>query len=179
MAVRRPEFWRELAARVRERFTGDLTYAANWDAEFETISWWDAVDNVGVDAFWPLLDADSEPLTRSGCDRRMAGIRDRLLAVAARFDRPVTLTEIGYKSATGAAYEPWQWHDNQMPDPEGQALIYRCIRDAFAPAAGAGLDGVYFWVWYTAAAWGGPDNSDFTPRGKPAEGVLRGWFGAR
>ncbi len=179
VAIGRPEFWRHLAADLRQEYSGFLTYAANWDREFEAATWWDAVDFVGVDAFWPLLDGPQEVLTAPGCRTRMSAVRARLEAVARRTDRPVLLTEIGYKSAVGAAYQPWEWHDGQAADPEGQALIYRCIRDVFGAEPAPHIAGAYFWNWYTAPAWGGLRNSDFTPRGKPAEGVLTGWFSPR
>jgi len=179
VATGHPEFWRRLAAALRQEYPGFLTYAANWDREFEAATWWDAVDFVGVDAFWPLLDGPEEVLSEAACRARLSAVRKRLEAVADRFDRPVLLTEIGYKSAVGAAYQPWEWHDRQVPDPEGQALIYRCIRDVFGADPEPHIAGMYFWNWYTAPAWGGPRNSDFTPRGKPAEGVLAGWFSQR
>ena len=179
VALGQPEFWRELAAAMRGEFSGALTYAANWDREFEAITWWDAMDQIGVDAFWPLLDDPEATLTLAGCTPTMRSIRDRLEAVAARAGRPVLLTEIGYKSAVGAAYRPWEWHERQEPDPEGQAVIYRCIRDVFGDAPEPDIAGIYFWIWYTSPTWGGLRNSDFTPRGKPAEGVLAGWYRAR
>jgi len=173
------EFWRDLAGALRQEYPGFLTYAANWNQEFEVVTWWDAVDFVGVDAFWPLLEGPEEELTAPACRARLGAVRERLEAVAARSGRPVLLTEIGYKSAVGAAYQPWEWHDGQAADPEAQALIYRCIRDVFGTQPEPHIAGLYFWNWYTAPAWGGPRNSDFTPRGKPAEGVLAGWFSAR
>jgi hypothetical protein len=177
LAIGRAPFWRGLAAEVRTHFTGRITYAANWDREFEAISWWDAVDQIGVDAFWPLQESEAEQLTPALCRTRLAAIRERLGGFAARTGRPILLTEIGYKSARNAAYRPWEWHDGQAPDPGAQELLYRCIRDVLGETAW--LDGTYFWIWSTSPTWGGPHNSDFTPRGKPAEGVLAGWYQAR
>jgi hypothetical protein len=177
LAMGRPQFWRDLAAEVRLQFEGRVTYAANWDREFEGISWWDAIDQVGVDAFWPLQESESEQMTPALCRTRLGAVRERLADVAARAERPLLLTEIGYKSARNAAYRPWEWHDGQAADPEVQALLYRCIRDVFGEVPW--LAGAYFWVWSASPTWGGPHNSDFTPRGKPAEGVLTGWYRAR
>lgn len=177
LAVGRPDFWRALVRDVRAEYGGSVTYAANWDAEFEAISWWDALDHIGVDAFWPLVDTPDEALEATACRRRLGAALARMQRVAASADRPLLLTEIGYKSATGAAYRPWEWHDRQGSDPALQAQLYRCIRDVFGPADR--VAGIYLWIWYTDPRWGGPANSDFTPRGKAAEGVLAGWFRAR
>lgn len=180
LALARPRFWRELAADVRALFGGQITYAANWDREFEQIQWWDATDAIGVDAFWPLVDSAEAELTQAGCVARMGAIREQLATVSTRVDRPVILTEIGYKSASGAAYDPWEWHaDDQEPDPQLQSLIYRCLADVLgAGAAESWLEGLYVWNWYTNPRWGGLSNSDFTPRRKPAQGILEAWFRA-
>jgi hypothetical protein len=179
VALAHPDFWRELAQDLRPVYPGWLTYAANWDREYEAITWWDAVDQIGVDAFWPLLDDPDAVLTPQACRSRLQTIRQQLEAVARQFDRPALLTEIGYKSAVGAGYRPWEWHDDQTVDVEGQALIYRCVRDVFGADPEPYIAGTYFWIWYTSPTWGGSRNSDFTPRGKPAEGVLSGWYSAR
>ena len=185
VALAHPEFWRQLASDVRERFHGFVTYAANWDRELTGIEWWEELDFVGVDAFWPLLD-DSDggaPLTDALCDGRMGTIRDKIGEVAARTGRPVVLSEIGYRSAVGAAHRPWEWHDDTTtPDPDLQASIYACIARVFGAPSGdlteppVWLAGVYFWVWYADLSWGGIENTDFTPHGKPAEAILGAWF---
>jgi len=36
---------------------------------------------------------------------------------------------------------------------------------------------VYWWLWRTDPSHGGTGDSDFTPHGKPAEAVLRRWYG--
>ncbi len=47
-ALTQPQLWRDLINKIREVYKGELTYAANWDTEFEKITFWDALD-------WPLL----------------------------------------------------------------------------------------------------------------------------
>ena len=181
VALGRPDFWRQLAGSIRQVFAGDLTYAANWNSEFEQIEWWDVVDTIGVDAFWSLTGDRDEALDGDQCGERLDRIRDVMATVAARYDRPVLLTEVGYKSASGAAYRPWEWHDDQIADVTVQAAAYACLAESLSAVAGEGgwLVGAYFWIWYTDLAWGGPGNSDFTPRNKPAQEILRAWFQAR
>ncbi len=45
--------WRAVAEAARSRFDGWLTYAANWD-DYQSVQWWDAVDFVGVQAYFEL-----------------------------------------------------------------------------------------------------------------------------
>jgi hypothetical protein len=66
-AVRREAFWRGLIARIRQKYHGKLTYAANWD-EFPNMPFWDALDFVGINAYMPLSDA----VTPSVSDLKMA-----------------------------------------------------------------------------------------------------------
>lgn len=182
LALARPDFWRSLTADVQAVFPGLITYAANWDREVEAIEWWDAVDLIGVDAFWPLQREPDEILTTEALDRRLGEIRDRLEAVSHRFERPVLITELGYRSAVGAGYRPWEWSSDVrgVPDLELQSLLYVGIARSMAPAAEAGwLRGLYFWVWSSDPRWGGPGNTDFTPRGKPAADLIAVWFGRR
>ena len=47
--------WRKLIARVRQHYRGPLTYAANFD-QYNTVGFWDALDVVGVNAYFPLRD---------------------------------------------------------------------------------------------------------------------------
>ncbi len=46
--------WRRVIARVRAEFSGPLTYSANFD-DWQTIGFWDALDFIGVSAYFPLL----------------------------------------------------------------------------------------------------------------------------
>jgi hypothetical protein len=45
--------WRELIAAVRAVYPGLLIYAANW-TDFEEVPFWDALDAIGVNAYFPL-----------------------------------------------------------------------------------------------------------------------------
>jgi len=54
----RVQQWRALIERIRVLFDGELVYAANWD-HYTAITWWDALDHVGVDAYFPLATSTS------------------------------------------------------------------------------------------------------------------------
>jgi len=46
--------WRSVISDVRGLYSGPLTYASNHSGEETSIKWWDAVDYIGVDAYYPL-----------------------------------------------------------------------------------------------------------------------------
>ncbi len=66
--VHRVEEWSETVALIRQAFAGWLTYAANWD-DYASVPWWDAMDVIGVQAYFELGDPSSDP----------ARTRDRLV----------------------------------------------------------------------------------------------------
>lgn len=163
--------WRALVADVRGRFPGRLTYSANWD-RFAGVPFWDALDYVGVNAYHELTDrghAEERELAE-----KWRTLREGLRAAARSAGRPLLITEVGYPSLDCGACYPWDYTRDVAADAEEQRRAYA----AFARAWDAvpELGGVFFWVW---AGEGGEGDRGYTPRGKPAAGVLRGWFGAR
>ena len=66
---------------------------------------------------------------------------------------------------------PWDYTVQEEPDPEGQATLYRAFLKAWARVPG--LSGVYFYMWW---GQGGPQDIGYSPKGKPAEQVLRDWL---
>jgi len=172
----RPVFWRALIRRIRTVYEGDLTYAANWHDEYETVPFWDALDYIGVQAYFPLADAQN-PSTNAlvqGWDAHVEALSE----VAARAERPVLFTEVGYRSVKTAAAEPWVWPDRDQQDPtdldmELQARLYRAFFDRFAPVPWFG--GAMFWKWHPERAADRPHG--FTPQDKPAEDEIQQGFG--
>ena len=50
--------WRAVIARVREQTRAPLTYAANW-TDYHRVPFWDALDVIGIQAYFPLTDKTS------------------------------------------------------------------------------------------------------------------------
>ncbi|RMF76353.1 MAG: hypothetical protein D6744_12415, partial [Planctomycetota bacterium] len=75
----------------------------------------------------------------------------------------------------GAATAPWNYYQNMKATPAGheeQRRLYEAFLRAWDGADG--LAGVIWWEWTDAP--GGGEDFNYTPRGKPAEKVLRRWF---
>lgn len=170
----RDEDWRRVVAGVRERFAGPLTYASNHGGEEARITWWDAVDYIGVDAYYSLA-RDHEPSVDELKAAWVArGYLDTLAGLAARYRRPVLITEIGYRSADGAAMAPWRWQGEAALDLQEQADAYQAALDVLWGRPW--LAGMYWWHWDADPGRGGPEDADFTPQGKPALEVLREFY---
>jgi hypothetical protein len=121
--------WRALVRDVRARFSGAVTYEANWD-EFEKVNWWRAVDVIDVSGYFPLASgpgASVQQLTAG-----WAGPRTRLRAASRRFNRPVMLGEAGFTASAEAAVQPWNVQITGPLDTRAQARAYEATFRAWA-----------------------------------------------
>ena len=166
--------WRNVAAGVRAGFHGPITYASNHDGEESSIDWWDAVDYIGVDAYYILSDTTDPTEAQLQAAWTDRGYVARLAGLSARFRRPVLLTEIGYGSMDGTTTEPWQWDVSSTLDLQEQADAYQAALSALYGQPW--LAGMFWWTWDTDPNKGGPSSISFTPHGKPAETVLRSFY---
>ena len=173
--VHREEDWSHTIALVRQTFGGWLTYAANWD-DYAAVPWWDAMDTIGVQAYFELGDPSSDPVqARDQLVESWQPIVRDLKATSERWDRKIVFTEVGYKSHAGATIHPWDWEIVGDADEALQAHAYEA---AFRACWGQPwFDGFYWWKWHPASGLTEPRPRDFTPQGKPAEEVLRRWYG--
>lgn len=169
-AEKRAPFWRSLVGEVRLVYPGRVTYAANWN-RYTRVRFWDALDLIGVQAYFPVAG-------RGGPAAEWDAHGSRLADVAERAGRPVLFTEAGYRPSADAAHEPWLWESDAAADPALQARLYAALFDATWPEPW--FEGVLVWKWSPPAPPGarrhGPDGFDL--RGQPAAEVVRGWFTA-
>ena len=49
-----PDDWRRLISKFRELCPGPLTYAVNWWGDYDVVEFWDELDYIGINAFFPL-----------------------------------------------------------------------------------------------------------------------------
>jgi sugar phosphate isomerase/epimerase len=170
-------FWTSLIREVRSRFHGLLTYSANWD-EVAGVLFWDQLDFVGINAFYPLAHKNGASFAQYQEGAQQA--RTLVQATATSLSMPVVFVEIGYTTRANAAIEPWLWPDEMsevQEDVDEQARALAAMFGAFLPEPWFG--GFFLWRYYAHLddlsqedSWG------FSPHAKPAEDVLRGAFQA-
>ncbi|WP_394437670.1 glycoside hydrolase family 113 [Streptomyces sp. SGAir0957] len=161
--------WRAVVDAVRDRYHGPLTYAANYD-EYQKIHFWQDLDLIGIDAYWPLSDRPTRSVAR--LRRAWAPIRAELAAYAHEQGRRILFTEAGYVSQRGATTAPYSWTVSRVPAPAEQAAAYRALLETFADRRW--WAGVCWWMWDDWPDSGEtPERLAYSPRGKPAEKVLR------
>ncbi len=168
------ERWRRVIEEVRQHYRGKLGYSANWDHyQTEKIGFWQKVDYVGMTTYYELADGPNPSIEE--IDANWTRIRAEITAFQKEVRKPIIFTEVGWCSQEGAAHEGWNYYANQNATAAGQreqAILYESFIKAWSEAPGVG--GVIWWEW-DAGAGGGEDHG-YTPRGKPAEAVLRTWF---
>lgn len=174
MTTRYPDEWRALIRDIRTVYRGRLTYAAHWDREWREIAFWDALDFIGIGAYFPLGLPDSASL-----DELVAAwnpYRTALDSLARRTDRSVVFAEVGYRPVAGAWREPWLYSGG-TPDTEAQGLAFEALFRAFADDSW--FKGVYVWKTFTdpERARREGEEMDFLFQGLSGERVLRQWWG--
>jgi len=168
--------WRDIIRQVRAIYHGKLTYAANWDREFEAIPFWDALDFAGVQAYYPLSEKSDPTLEelRAGWEQPLQSLE----RVAGRTRRSVVFTEVGYKSSDRASVQPWVWRTQDRVNPQQQARCYEAMFRSVWDKPW--FKGAFVWKWFPHydTSRSAQDNN-FTPQGKPAEKVLSLWYSSR
>lgn len=165
--------WRNVIAGVRSLYSGPLVYAANHSGEESRLTWWDAVDFIGVDAYYPLASHLNPTI-----QELKAAWRPHVSALAnlvSRWQKPILLTEIGYRSIDGTASHPWDWQIQGKVDLQEQADCYQAAFESVYDQPWFG--GIFWWSWSPDPLEGGPYDTGYTPHEKPAEDIIRTWFG--
>ena len=160
---------------VRQSYGGLLTYSANWDDVQHTVILGE-LDVIGINAFFPLTKKEGASFwdLYLGSQRVAADLEN----LAAEWDKPVLLTEMGYTTRVDPALRPWEWPDGMTDvviDQRAQALAYQALLSPLVDEAWC----AGFFVWRTYADPGDVSQEaewGFSPRGKLAELVVRDAF---
>jgi hypothetical protein len=167
--------WRAVVAGVRANYSGPITYAALHSGEEMAITWWDAVDYIGVDAYYPLFFEPAYHPTTDELEASWQEPKAIMEELAATYDKPVILTEIGYRSHHGCAQHPWDSLAQSPLDMEEQANAYEAAFQQLYSEPWLG--GIYWWTWHPDRFESGRCDDGYSPHQKPAEEVLRAWYG--
>lgn len=149
-------------------YGGKLIYAASWrgspqgatSPEFENITWWDAVDMIGVDAYFPLSQQNADlsisqlqsawngqtPCGTPDLNVCPGNIVQRLGAVSGKYGHPLVFTAAGYGSTPGAnSAPPIPPNANTANrDDEEQLVDMQALLETFAGQP-----------WWAGAFWNG------------------------
>ena len=161
--------WTQLIQAVRAIFPGRLIYSANWD-HYEPVTYWDKLDYIGISSYYELSKKKVVPL------KTLADAWEKVRLKVEKWKKkypkqPLVFTEVGYYSQIGTHIYPWDYTRTKALSLEAQRLTYTAFINTWRRSKV--LKGLYFWNWFGR---GGPKDKGYTPRGKPAECVLRQWY---
>ena len=178
LTAEKPAFWKELIQDIRSVYSGQLTYAANWYKEFEKIAFWDQLDFVGIQAYFPLVK--NKYPTVHQISRGWNKYLTVLESIHKKYHRKIIFTEMGYKSTADSAIEPWKWLEysnssNNLYSVETQANCYKAFFNTVWNKKW--FAGVHIWQFRSDhKGHDGKIDLNFTPQGKPAENIIAAGF---
>ncbi|MEM6698470.1 MAG: hypothetical protein AAF599_08740 [Bacteroidota bacterium] len=174
-AQKREAFWRALIEKIRAVYTGKLVYAANWDA-YPLIPFWDALDYVGINAYFPLLP-ETTPRVEN-LKKAWQPTFEEIKNFQKKVDRPIIFTEFGYLSVDGCAYNTWELEAKVKSLPineQAQANAYQALFETFWKEDW--WQGGFLWKWFPNMEGGeGYNAHDYTPQGKMGQETLKEWY---
>lgn len=169
---KRPEYFPKLIKKIRSVYSGELTYAANWD-NFTQVKFWDKLDYIGIDAYFPLAEEKN-----AGADllcNAWVPHKAQIFQAYKKWKKPVLFTEYGYCSVAYGARRPWEEGDVGGISMEAQVEAYKAIYQSFWTEDW--FAGGFIWKWYVNnSGSGGENNRDFTPQNKPVTAVIKQWY---
>ena len=170
--------WRALIGGVRGRFTGKLTYSANWGGEGFTEEWsripfWDVLDYLGLSAYFELATTTT-PTVESMKTSWASWRANKIGPFQARWNKPVLFIEGGYRSADGTARQPWNSWDNWPLDQQEQVDCWEALFEFWSGVSW--FAGGEFWLFNTNANTSATDGG-YEIQNKPAYNTVKAWFG--
>lgn len=169
----RPDFWTDLIREVRDIYQGKITYAANWD-NFKCVTFWDQLDFIGVDAYFPIDTASNPSL-----DKLSDGWQSHKMALFQlhyKYHKPILFTEFGYQSALRSAGNQWEVKSENI-SMESQTTAYEALFEEFWSEKW--IAGGFFWKWHLGGyRHKNSLNSDYTPQQKPAQEIISKYYRA-
>ncbi len=164
--------WRELISKLRGIYHGKLTYAANWGDEFEGIQFWDQLDFIGLNCYYPLSSKNS--VNKDQLEQGFTEVLHKVNTVKVKFSKPVVITEIGFRSIESPWKHPHAEAGAAAFNEDHQAMCYEAVFQATSrfPI----VDGIFWWKWPTNPEMQYENDRRFVPSGKMAEAVIKNWF---
>lgn len=171
--VHRPAFWNDLISEIKKLYKGKLTYAANWD-EYKRVPFWDQLDYIGVDAYFPVSDMKTP--TVADAQQGWQPWKTELKGVSEKYQKQILFTEYGYRSVDFAGKEPWRSERSMnVVNMEAQVHLTQALFNELYHEPW--FAGGFIWKWFIEhSRAGGAESSQFSPQNKPVEQTIKAHF---
>lgn len=158
---RRETEWRALIKKIREVYTGLITYNTDKYQEGE-VAWWDALDVISSSGYYPINDWGQQ--------------LERIRKVVERFNKPFFFAEAGCMSSKGSSYVPNDWTLGGKRSLEEQRSYYEVMFDECEKQSW--IRGFGIWDWNAELypiEWGAKDPY-YALYGKPACEIVKSFY---
>ncbi|WP_210497298.1 glycoside hydrolase family 113 [Microvirga antarctica] len=178
--------WVDLIDSIRGVYDGQITYAATYD-EAKSVSFWDKVDLIGVDAYVPLTTSNAptvDQLVKAWTETPVndyvktiyqgKSVVETYQALSEQYGKKILFTEVGYRSLDGTNKDPGVWSGNGTVDQQEQTDAYEALFKVMTTYGGQWLDGAFLWSYhpFEHPTDAGIHTDDYTTQDKPANAVI-------
>lgn len=171
--VDRDAEWRDLIAATRLFFPRAVTYSGNWYGDLENVKFWDRLDFMGIDSYFPL--SPSPQAGRADLEKGAKEIAARLAAASRREGKPMILTEVGFAAHKAAWMAPHTEGGEYSEDD--QAIAYDVLFNSLGRPPW--LAGTFVWKAFSAPGSDSGSEADFRFLGRKAESEIQEYYGRR
>jgi hypothetical protein len=163
-----PAYWAKLIEQINAIYKGKLTYAGNWDT-YDQVHFWDKLDYIGVDAYFPVSGEKTPTLTTLNTSWKKW--KNEMSSLSRKHNKQILLTEYGYVSADYAGKEPWKnAGDERAVNIKAQENLLKGLYQNLWQEKW--LAGGFLWKHHAETGWRGYEKL-FTTQDKPAQAVVR------
>ncbi|MFT3892068.1 MAG: glycosyl hydrolase [Anaerolineales bacterium] len=170
----REKEWRSLIAQVREVYHGKVSMAYSEESSLQSVQFWDALDAITVHPYYLDLPGVTDP-TAAQLTEAFTPRANRLEALSKKWNKPILITEIGFPSVHTITKNYNIPSSNQI-DLQEQTDLFQAVFNTFY-----GKDwvaGIFWYAFEGGSNYAEPWNPHFAYIGKPAENVIRSFYGA-
>jgi hypothetical protein len=173
-ATQRAEEWRTMIAAVRQVYHGPLVYSSDHEWNWTAITWWDAVDYIGLHPYY-LINTSSRNAGMAEMKALWVPVAVRLEALSKKWNRPILFTEFGYQSQDGIGMNTGYWQKWWEVDLQESADLFQAATESLAGKDWFG--GMFVFNIDSTGNPSEPLNTDYTIYGKPSYDVIRSFYG--
>lgn len=160
----------EMIEQIRLIYKGSLIYSASFD-HFLSADLWQHIDIIGINAYYNLCN--NQHCTKSELTESWNYWLTIINNFASGKGKPVFITECGFYSREGCGINPGNWSSGGDASPDEQANSYEAL--LCQAAAFTNIKGIFWWQWELNNPWN-DNTSDYTPKDKPAEDVIKKYW---
>jgi hypothetical protein len=164
-----PALWNTFIDAASALYPGALVYDFNFTSRWSVPYSWMKNPHLaflGVSEYQDISPQGPSTMTVQQIEVQwQANLLPELDRIAQQTGKQLLVTEIGYRDASDALYQPYTHTTNAPPDPSLQAAAYEAaLIEIYTDRHFAGI---YFWAWSLPP---------FEPNWQPSAQILRAWY---